>query len=229
MSGILHLPQGGAQVIIDSTIPEVPIEEEEVLIDTQVDTIGSYTYVIEASDGSYRTAKAIWESYDEIGLSYVKDPMNSNQAIFNQNKHNGLNFIPTLRYPEQKLYTQPSFMFINKLVRFASKRVIAQIQVDEGSWAHSLITLYFVPYNSKVTLKDEIDRVKAIIAGGTDAGVVHTSIPHNGAVDQNDLKGISVFDLLAAGWYKIAVKLDSNQGPGDESTPTLYSLGFRTY
>lgn len=217
MAGILHLPQGGAQIIVVSEIPEIPIPGEDATIEDMLATLGTYTQVV-APDGTYKTPAEIWDGY----LDWEKDPNNGNMCIINGTTHNGLNFGPT---STQNPYTV-SFMFIDRVMNFASKRIIGQVQMSEGSWGTSVVTIYLLPYNTSKTLAEEIAQIKAIVDGGANDSVTSMSFRHNGFGEANDDIGLMLGELPSAGKYKVAIHMSYSP---DNVCPTIYSLNFRTY
>ena len=87
MGAILHLPQGGAQIVVVSEIPEVPIPGEDATTQEILTTLGTYTQVV-APDGTYRTIEDIWGNYE----GWETTPGNGDMVLINGQKHNGLNF-----------------------------------------------------------------------------------------------------------------------------------------
>lgn len=217
MGGLLHLPQGGAQIVVVSEIPEVPIPGEDASIEDMLATLGTYTQVV-APDGTYKTPAEIWDGY----LDWEKTPGNGDMCIINSTKHNGLNFGPS---STQNPYTV-SFMFINRVMNFASKRIIGYAKMSEGSWGTTVCTLYFLPYDTKKPLTQEIAQVKNVIDGGTDDSIITMSFRHNGYGEANDDVGLMLGELPFAGKYKVAIHMDYSP---NNVCPTIYSLNFRTY
>lgn len=217
MGAILHLPQGGAQIVVVSEIPEVPIPGEDATTQEILATLGTYTQVV-APDGTYRTIEDIWADYE----GWEKASGNGDMVLVNDQKHNGLNFQPQ---STQHPYTV-SFMYIDRVMNFASKRVIGQAKISEGSWGNTIVKIHIIPYSTTSTVDSDIAKVKTYLDGGAANGIVTLSFRHNGFGPANDDIGIMLGELASAGRYKIAISMESDQ---TNVCPSIYQLNFRTY
>lgn len=215
MAGLLHLPQGGAQIVVVSEIPEVPVPGGTATIEDILVTLGQYTQVV-STDGTYSTPQEIWDRYPD----WEKLPQNGDMCIINASKHNGLNFQPSSGDVPIKV----DFMYIDRILNFASNRIIAQAQVDEADWGQSRIFIHLIPFVASNTLNQDIARVKAYLNGGQDSGISTLTFLHSGSA--NDEIGLMLGEIPSAGKYKVAISVN----PAMENLcPSIYSLNFRTY
>lgn len=217
MSALLHLPQGGAQITVVSEIPELPIPGEDTSIEDVLATLGQYTYVV-TTDGTYKTPQQLWDEYED----WEKNPINGDMVIVNATKHNGLNFQPTSGVHPYEV----SFMFIDRVMNFASKRLIGTVQLSEGGWGNTMVNIHLIPYDVNRSVATDIAKVRDYLNGNPDDEIVTMSYRHNGYGDANDDLGLMVTELAAAGKYKVAISME----PSSENVcPSVYSLKFRTY
>lgn len=232
MSGILHIPQGGAQIAVISQIPEV-LMPGDITVQEMLDSLGQYTYVIK-TDNTFATIQYLWTTEYTGDYSWVITDTNSNGKMilingYNQgssNFHSGLNFQPqlTIRNTENILIPVKA-MFINRVLDFASDRVIATCQLAEESWTSTTVKIHLIPYDRDKTVNDYISMLLAHI-NGTENGVYSMQFTHNGTVGQNDLEGIMLGELPNSGKYLVGIETSSSQS---NASPSIYKLQFRTY
>lgn len=220
MSGILHLPQGGAQIAVISQIPDTLMNRDATFQEVY-DTLGTYTYVYDTDD-TIDTVDGIWDGYE----SWEQAVENSDMAIINKARHNGLNFLPQAQIPNtQTRKNDVKFMFINRVIDFASDRVISTCKVSEANWTSTVINIYLIPFNSNYTVNDYLTKLNNHLTT-PDADIVEMTFTHNGVQDQNDLEGIMLTTLPIPGKYLVGIKTTSTQ---NNAAPSIYSLQFRTY
>lgn len=220
MSGILHLPQGGAQIAVISQIPDTLMNRDATFQEVY-DTLGTYTYVYDTDDTT-DTVDGIWDGYE----SWEQTVENSDMAIVNKARHNGLNFLPQAQIPNtQTRKNDVKFMFINRVIDFASDRVISTCKVSEANWTSTVVNIYLIPFNSNYTVNDYLTKLNNHLTT-PDADIVEMTFTHNGVQDQNDLEGIMLATLPIPGKYLIGIKTTSTQ---NNAAPSIYSLQFRTY
>lgn len=223
MSGILHMPQGGAQVSMISQIPETIIEGRDITLQEMLDTLATYTYVIK-TDNSYNLVSNIWNNDTP---DWGKNPSSGNgdQVIINYDKHNGLNFQPQMRDTDQQYMFPVKAMLINRTINLASNRVIGFCKMSEASWTSTDVTIYFIPYDSNKTTQDYVTMLLDKMNGASN-GVYTMTFVHNGVSPQNDIEALMVGELTSAGKYLCAISTSSSQ---DNACPSIYNLVFRTY
>lgn len=220
MSGILHLPQGGAQIAVISQIPDTLMDRDATFQEVY-DTLGTYTYVYDTDDTT-DTVDGIWDGYE----SWEQTVENSDMAIINQARHNGLNFQPQAQIQNtQTRKNDVKFMFINRVLDFASDRVISTCKVSEANWTSTVVKFYLIPYNSNYTVNDYLTKLNNHLST-PDADIVEMTFTHNGVQDQNDLEGIMLATLPIPGKYLVGISTTSTQ---NNASPSIYSLQFRTY
>ena len=233
MGGILHMPQGGAQIAVISQIPEV-LMSGDITVQEMLDTLGQYTYVIK-TDNTYATIQYLWTTeYVEGSQPWVISDTNGNGKMilingYNQggyNFHSGLNFQPQLTIQNTSTILIPvKAMFINRVLDFASDRVIATCQLAEADWTSTTVKVHLIPYDKDKTVNDYISMLLAHMSG-TENGVYTMSFVHNGTSGQNDLEGIMLGELPNSGKYLVGIETSSSQ---NNATPSIYKLQFRTY
>lgn len=223
MSGILHMPQGGAQVSMISQIPETVIEGRDATLQEMLDTLATYTYVIKP-DNSYNLVGNIW---DNDMPEWAKNPSSGNgdQVVIDYDKHNGLNFQPQVRNTDQQFICPVKAMLIGRTINLASNRVIGFCKMSEASWTSTDVTIYLIPYDSGKTTQDYVTMLLDKMGGATN-GVYTMSFVHNGVAPQNDIEALMLGELTSAGKYLVAISTSSSQ---NNACPSIYNLVFRTY
>ena len=233
MSGILHMPQGGAQIAVISQIPEI-LMSGDITVQEMLDTLGQYTYVINSNDNSYATIQYHWDNTYVDPYDWVLSNTNTNGRMilingYNDgtiNFHSGLNFQPQLPVRNQNDKLIPvKAMFINRVLDFASDRVIATCSLAESSWTSTTVKVHLIPYDQNKTTGQYISMLLDHINGSSN-GVYTMQFVHNGTSGQNDLEGIMLGELPNSGKYLIGLETSSSQ---DNASPSIYKLQFRTY
>ena len=233
MSGILHMPQGGAQIAVISQIPEI-LMSGDITVQEMLDTLGQYTYVINPNDNSYATIQYHWDNTYTGDYAWVKNNTNSNGKMllingYNEgtiNFHSGLNFQPQLRNNStQEFITPVKAMFINRVLDFASDRVIATCSLAESDWTSTTVKVHLIPYDQNKTTGQYISMLLDHMNGSSN-GVYTMQFVHNGTSGQNDLEGIMLGELPNSGKYLVGLETSSSQ---DNASPSIYKLQFRTY
>ena len=232
MSGILHMPQGGAQIAVISQIPEV-LMSGDITVQEMLDTLGQYTYVIE-TDNTYATIQYLWDTEYTGDYAWVLGDTNSNGKMLlingynqgGQNFHSGINFQPQLNIRNTDTRLIPvKAMFINRVLDFASDRVIATCQLAEENWTSTIVKVHLIPYDKDKTVSDYISMLLDHINGSSN-GVYTMQFVHNGTSGQNDLEGIMLGELPNSGKYLVGLETSSSQ---NNASPSIYKLQFRTY
>lgn len=244
-SGLLHAPQGGAQISITTEIPEILIPGADTPIETQASTLGTYTYIID-DDGNYSTAKEIWDRYvDYPGtgyyLSYLKTNDLGHQAIFAYGAHNGLNLKPTEItwngdnppegiIPPYVVNPDVAAVLIERPMNFGSKRIIITVNMHEQDYTNTELFLLFIPYNENESLQQRIAKIYNYYDAGTVSNMSIFSGVHNGAItpiNQDIIPLKLVEELPSAGRYYVGLMAVSSQPTN--AYPTIYGLNFHTY
>ena len=216
MSGILHMPQGGAQVSMISQIPETVMSGDPT-VQEMLDTLGQYTYVIK-DDNSYDLIANLWENYE----IWERAPGNGDMVLINADKHSGLNFQPqSTMHP-----ITVKAMFIQRTINLSSNRVIGFCKLSEGSWGSTEVRIHLIPYDANKSTADYINQLKNYLDNNIANGIVTMKFTHNGIAGQNDLEGIMLGELTSAGKFVIGITVNSNQ---TNVCPSIYNLVFRTY
>lgn len=205
----------------------------DITVQEMLDSLGQYTYVIK-TDNTFATIQYLWTTEYTGDYSWVITDTNNNGKMIlingynqdNSNFHSGLNFQPqlTIRNTENILIPVKA-MFINRVLNFASDRVIATCQLAEESWTSTTVKIHLIPYERDKTVNDYISMLLAHI-NGTENGVYSMQFTHNGTVGQNDLEGIMFGELPNSGKYLVGIETSSSQ---DNASPSIYRLQFRTY
>ena len=233
MSGILHMPQGGAQIAVISQIPEI-LMSGDITVQEMLDTLGQYTYVINPNDNSYATIQYHWDNTYVDPYDWVLNDTNGNGKmilinVYNQggyNFHSGLNFQPSLTVRNQNDKLIPvKAMFINRILDFASDRVIATCSLAESNWTSTTVKVHLIPYDQNKTTGQYISMLLDHINGSSN-GVYTMQFVHNGTENQNDIEGIMLGELPNSGKYLVGLETSSSQ---DNAYPSIYKLQFRTY
>lgn len=223
MSGILHMPQGGAQVSMISQIPETVIEGRDATLQEMLETLATYTYVIKP-DNSYNLVGNIWDN-DMPEWAKSSSSGNGDQVIIDYDKHNGLNFQPQVRDADQNLICPVKAMLIGRTINLASNRVIGFCKMSEASWTSTDVTIYLIPYGSNKTTNDYITMLIDKMNGASN-GIYTMNFVHNGVASQNDIEALMLGELTTAGKYLVAISTSSSQ---NNACPSIYNLVFRTY
>lgn len=228
MGGILHMPQGGAQVKVISQIPET-IMSGDLTVQEMLDTLGQYTYVIDPNN-DYRVIQYYWDNVYVGDYAWVIADMASNGGMCLINGttgfHSGLNFQPQIRDRDDQVFLTPvKAMFINRVLDFASDRVISTCALSEGSWTSTEVNVHLIPYDQNKTTAQYISMLIDHM-NGTQNGVYTMSFVHNGTTGQNDIEGIMLGELPNSGKYLVGIETSSSQ---NNATPSIYRLQFRTY
>lgn len=228
MGGILHMPQGGAQVKVISQIPET-IMSGDLTVQEMLDTLGQYTYVIDPNN-DYRVIQYYWDNVYVGDYAWVIADMASNGGMCLINGttgfHSGLNFQPQIRDRDDQIFLTPvKAMFINRVLDFASDRVISTCALSEGSWTSTEVKVHLIPYDQNKTTAQYISMLIDHM-NGTQNGVYTMSFVHNGTTGQNDIEGIMLGELPNSGKYLVGIETSSSQ---NNATPSIYRLQFRTY
>lgn len=228
MGGILHMPQGGAQVKVISQIPET-IMSGDLTVQEMLDTLGQYTYVIDPNN-DYRVIQYYWDNVYVGDYAWVIADMASNGGMCLINGttgfHSGLNFQPQIRDRDDQVFLTPvKAMFINRVLDFASDRVISTCALSEGSWTSTEVKIHLIPYDQNKTTAQYISMLIDHM-NGTQNGVYTMSFVHNGTTGQNDIEGIMLGELPNSGKYLVGIETSSSQ---NNATPSIYRLQFRTY
>lgn len=228
MGGILHMPQGGAQVKVISQIPET-IMSGDLTVQEMLDTLGQYTYVIDPNN-DYRVIQYYWDNVYVGDYAWVIADMASNGGMCLINGttgfHSGLNFQPQIRDRDDQAFLTPvKAMFINRVLDFASDRVISTCALSEGSWTSTEVKIHLIPYDQNKTTAQYISMLIDYM-NGTQNGVYTMSFVHNGTTGQNDIEGIMLGELPNSGKYLVGIETSSSQ---NNATPSIYRLQFRTY
>lgn len=232
MSGILHMPQGGAQIAVISQIPEV-LMSGDITVQEMLDTLGQYTYVIQ-TDNSFHTIQYYWDNVYIGDYAWLLNDTNSNGKMIlingynngGYNFHSGINFQPQATVRNQSDILIPvKAMFIDRVLDFASDRVIATCSLAESDWTSTTVKVHLIPYDQNKTTGQYISMLLDHINGSSN-GVYTMQFVHNGTVDQNDLEGIMLGELPNSGKYLVGLETSSSQS---NASPSIYKLQFRTY
>lgn len=228
MSGILHMPQGGAQIKVISQIPEI-LMSGDLTVQEMLDTLGQYTYVIDPNN-DFHVIQYYWDNVYVGDYAWVLlDPaQNGGMCLINGTTgfHSGLNFQPQIRdINTQNFLTPVKAMFINRVLDFASDRVIATCALAEASWTSTEVKVHLIPYDQNKTTAQYISMLLDHM-NGAENGVYTMSFVHNGTASQNDIEGIMLGELPNSGKYLVGIETSSSQ---NNATPSIYKLQFRTY
>lgn len=227
MSGILHMPQGGAQIKVISQIPET-LMSGDLTVQEMLDTLGQYTYVIDPNN-DYHVIQYYWDNVyiDNYAWIIADTTANGSMCLINGTTgfHSGLNFQPQARDNSQNFLTPVKAMFINRVLDFASDRVISTCALSEGSWTSTEVKVHLIPYDQNKTTAQYISMLLDHM-NGAENGVYTMSFVHNGTVGQNDIEGIMLGELPNSGKYLVGIETSSSQ---NNATPSIYRLQFRTY
>lgn len=227
MGGILHMPQGGAQIKVISQIPET-LMSGDLTVQEMLDTLGQYTYVIDPNN-NFHTIQYYWDNvYVDNYEWIILDPINNGSMCLINGAvgfHSGLNFQPQARDNSQNFLTPVKAMFINRVLDFASDRVISTCALSEGSWTSTEVKVHLIPYDQNKTTAQYISMLLDHM-NGAENGVYTMSFVHNGTVGQNDIEGIMLGELPNSGKYLVGIETSSSQ---NNATPSIYKLQFRTY
>lgn len=227
MSGILHMPQGGAQIKVISQIPET-LMPGDLTVQEMLDTLGQYTYVIDPNN-DFHVIQYYWDNVYVDNYEWITlDPVNNGSMCLINGAtgfHSGLNFQPQARNDDQAFLTPVKAMFINRVLDFASDRVISTCTLSEGGWTSTEVKVHLIPYDQNKTTAQYISMLLDHM-NGTDNGVYTMSFVHNGTASQNDIEGIMLGELPNSGKYLVGIETSSSQ---NNATPSIYKLQFRTY
>lgn len=227
MSGILHMPQGGAQIKVISQIPET-LMSGDLTVQEMLDTLGQYTYVIDQNN-DFHVIQYYWDNvYVDNYEWIILDPVNNGSMCLINGAtgfHSGLNFQPQARDNSQNFLTPVKAMFINRVLDFASDRVISTCALSEGSWTSTEVKVHLIPYDQNKTTAQYISMLLDHM-NGAENGVYTMSFVHNGTTGQNDIEGIMLGELPNSGKYLVGIETSSSQ---NNATPSIYKLQFRTY
>lgn len=232
MSGILHMPQGGAQIAVISQIPEV-LMSGDITVQEMLDTLGQYTYVIQ-TDNSFHTIQYYWDNVYIGDYAWLLNDTNSNGKMIlingynngDYNFHSGINFQPQATVRNQSDILIPvKAMFIDRVLDFASDRTIATCQLAESDWTSTTVKVHLIPYEQGKTTSQYIQTLIDHI-NGSQNGVYTMQFVHNGTSGQNNLEGIMLGELPNSGKYLVGLETSSSQS---NASPSIYKLQFRTY
>lgn len=252
MGGILHIPQGAAQVSIINQIPENPVIGQEVGLQEALETYGAKTWCWDPANGHTATVDTIWDAYE----GWEKSSGMGDTVVINDTKHYGLNTQPQSSQPESGTQTlkdfskdndRPAgqkcrikFMLIDEVLDFASERMFGRIRLSESTWTTTTVYVYLIPYVSSQNIAQVLTRFNNYLDGTTDTGIIPlTPVAHSGSTTGglNDQVGVLFPDntgrvLPSPGKYRVAFRTESFNGPNDpadQACPSIYELNFRTY
>ncbi len=226
MSGILHMPQGGARIKVIYQIPET-LMSGDLTVQEMLDTLGQYTYVIDPNN-DYHVIQYYWDNvYIDNYAWIIATTSNGSMCLINGKTgfHSGLNFQPQARDNSSNFLTPVKAMFINRVLNFASDRVISICALSEENWTSTEVKVHLIPYDQNKTTAQYISMLLDHM-NGAENGVYTMSFVHNGKVGQNDIEGIMLGELPSSGKYLVGIETSSSQ---DNATPSIYKLQFRTY